>query len=59
LEKPPLNVNYIMAVAEIPRGFNLVKKILPGKDGVLLLSTTGHRIFAPLKTSFLYEDEPE
>ena len=51
----PLVVNYIMAVAAIPRGFEKVKSITPEKDGVMLQATSGQKIFAPLDLSFLYE----
>ena len=51
----PLIVNYIMAVAAIPRGFDKVKAITPEKNGVMLLATSGQRVLSPLDLSFLYE----
>jgi len=50
----PSTVNYIMAVAQIPSGFDKVKTILPGKDHVTLVSTENHRVLAPLQVSFLH-----
>ena len=51
--KRPLVVNYIMAVAEIPRGFDRVTSIDPSSDGVTIRSQSGQRIEAPLELSFL------
>jgi len=50
----PLKVNYIMAVAAIPRGFERVKTVVPGEGRVTLLSTGGHRVTVPLDPDFLY-----
>ncbi|MDD5351002.1 MAG: hypothetical protein PHQ12_12390 [Chthoniobacteraceae bacterium] len=49
----PLTVNYIMAVAAIPRGFDRVKNILPGAGWVELQSAAGPRVRVPLDTAFL------
>jgi hypothetical protein len=54
--KKPLVVNYIMAVAEIPRGFDRVKAIQPGRDEVTLVSGSRKRVTVPIDTSFLYEN---
>jgi hypothetical protein len=49
-----LVVNYIMAVAAIPRGFDRVTSIEPsGADGVVLRSASGQRVAAPLDLAFL------
>jgi hypothetical protein len=53
--KIPLVVNYIMAVAAVPRGFERVKTILPGKNEVTLISPSKQRVTVPLDTKFLYE----
>lgn len=49
----PFTVNYIMAVAEIPSGFNRIKAIVPGENHVTLVSTDNHRVTVPLDVSFL------
>ncbi len=54
--KNPTVVNYIMAVAAIPRDFERVKRIVPGSDGVTLVSPTGHRIPVKLDVPFLYKN---
>lgn len=54
----PLVVNYIMAVAPLPRGFERVRAIRPGDREVTLISTTQPRITVPLDVAFLYEDAP-
>ena len=51
----PLVVNYIMAVASIPSGFEQVQDIVPNPGSVDLTSTGGVRISVPVNTSFLYE----
>ena len=51
----PLVVNYIMAVASIPSGFERVQDIVPNPGSVDLTSPGGVRISVPVNTSFLYE----
>jgi hypothetical protein len=51
----PHVVNYITAIATVPRGFKRVKQISTHKDGVQLLSSTDHRIDVPLDTAFLHQ----
>lgn len=52
----PTIINYIMAVAAIPRDFERVKKIIPDSHGVILVSSAGHRIPVKLNTTFLYKN---
>ena len=52
--KRPTAVNYIMAVTEIPRDFDRVKTIIPGAEGVTLVSTGGACVSVPLDLPFLY-----
>jgi hypothetical protein len=51
----PLVINYLMAVAEIPRGFDVVKHIQPitGKKQVKIVSKSGKTVFARVDVSFL------
>jgi hypothetical protein len=49
----PLVVNYIMAVAIVPRGFNDTKRILPTPGGVKLISSTGKSEAVRLNADFL------
>jgi hypothetical protein len=49
----PLVVNYIMAVAEIPRAFDRVAHVEPQADGVDVRSATGEIVHIPLDVSFL------
>ena len=50
----PLKVNYIMAVAEIPRGYDCTRRIEAGRDGVLaLVSAGGKSVRVPLRHDFL------
>jgi hypothetical protein len=50
----PLAVNYIMAVATIPRGFDRVKTIRADSNrGVILTSTGGKTVKVPLDLGFL------
>ena len=51
--KKPLVVNYIMAVAALPRGFNRVKNILSGRGEVTLVSDAKQRVTVPIDTAFL------
>jgi hypothetical protein len=46
-------INYIMAVAEIPAGFDEVRTIQPGGPGVILTSVSGRKVRAPLCLDFL------
>jgi hypothetical protein len=54
--KKPLVVNYIMAVAEIPSGFDIVKSIVASRDGkgVVLTSRSGKKVSTPLNVPFLF-----
>ena len=54
--KKPLVVNYIMAVAEIPVGFDVVKSIVGTRDGegVELTSKSGKKVSTPLNVPFLF-----
>lgn len=54
--KHPTSVNYIMAVAEIPDGFDIVKTIVASDDGesVTLTSQSGKSVSTPLDVSFLF-----
>jgi hypothetical protein len=49
----PTVVDYIMAVAEIPAGFDEVRTIRPGGSGVVLTSASGRKVQAPLCLDFL------
>jgi hypothetical protein len=49
----PLVVNYIMAVAEIARGFDRVAGVEAARNGVRLTSNTGKSVHVPLELSFL------
>jgi hypothetical protein len=50
----PLAVNYIMAVAAIPKNWGRVRKITPTSEGVTLHSGKGAPVQVPLDSSFLY-----
>jgi hypothetical protein len=50
----PLTVNYIMAVAAIPKNWGRVKSIVPSPKGVTLKSDKGRAVHAPLDLNFLY-----
>jgi hypothetical protein len=52
----PLVVNYIMAVAALPRKWGRVKSITPGPHGVTLRSIAGKDIVVPLDFNFLYSN---
>ena len=54
--KVPLTVNYIMAVAAIPAGFDRVRRITPQHDFVELTSASGKRVQVPLDPQFLYSE---
>lgn len=49
----PLAVNYIMGVAEVPRGFDRVAAIVPGDRTIVIRSDSGKSVTTPLDTSFL------
>lgn len=51
----PLEINYIMAVAQIPAGFDRLAEIQPGNDGqfVQLISRNKQRVVVPLDLGFL------
>jgi hypothetical protein len=51
--RSPLNVNYIMGVAELPQGFERVQSIVRQPGGILLKSTAGHRLPVTVDYSFL------
>ena len=53
--RKPLVVNYIMAVAAIPRGFGRVTTIIAGRDKVTLVSGASRRIVTAVDVDFLYE----
>jgi hypothetical protein len=51
----PLTINYLMAVAPIPKGFDHVAEVLPAADGqaVQLVSRSGHKVRALVDLNFL------
>jgi hypothetical protein len=53
--RQPLRVNYLMAVAAIPKGFDRVKSVAPGADGdsVTLAADSGRTVVVPLDLNFL------
>jgi len=56
--KNPLTVNYIMAMAAIPKGFDIVKTIHSSANGksVMLTSQSGKSVTTPLDVSFVSGD---
>jgi hypothetical protein len=58
--KQPLTVNYIMALAPIPKGFDRVAEIVPAEDAqsVWLADRRGHRICVALDLAFLGIEMP-
>ena len=51
----PLTINYIMAIAAIPRGFDRVAKIVRGvRGGVVLQSDSGKDVRVPVDVDFLH-----
>jgi hypothetical protein len=54
--KRPTVVNYIMALAEIPAGFDIVKSIAPTRDGagVVLTAKSGKKASMALNVPFLF-----
>ncbi|MDD2764846.1 MAG: hypothetical protein PHE83_12825 [Opitutaceae bacterium] len=57
--KKPLVVNYIMAVAPIPKGFDHVAAIVPGagRQSVRLTSRSGRTVVAPLDLDFIGRED--
>jgi len=53
----PLVVNYVMAVAAIPAGFDRVKRITAARGKATLLAKSGKRVEVPLDTPFLASGE--
>jgi hypothetical protein len=53
--KKPTTVNYIMAVAAIPEGFDEVKSIESSPGGVTLTSTSGKSVDAAVNLEFLQQ----
>jgi hypothetical protein len=51
--KKPLSVNYVIGVAEIPRGFDRVKTIVARGEGIELAAASGQRARAPIDLGFL------
>ncbi len=53
--KRPLAVNYVMAVAVVPHGFNDTKRIEPTRNGqgVKLISSAGKSATVPLRADFV------
>jgi hypothetical protein len=49
----PVRVAHILALAAIPRDFDEVRTIVPHRDGVMLKSRSGCRVFAPLDLGFV------
>jgi len=49
----PLVVNYIMGVAEVPRGFDRVAAIVAKDRSIVIRSTSGKRVITPIDLSFL------
>jgi len=53
----PLVVNYIMGVAAIPKGFGLVRSILPLLGEIQITDVGGRKVKTPVDTSFLQLSE--
>jgi len=51
--RKPLKVNYIMAVAIVPHGFNDTQRVIPTRNGVKLISSAGKFVTVPLHTDFV------
>jgi hypothetical protein len=51
--KKPTAVNYVIAVAAIPAGFDRVAEIRAVKGGVELIATSGKRVWSALDVEFL------
>lgn len=50
----PTVINYIMAVAGVPAGFDRVRSITPGGDGVILTSESGLSVSQALAPEFIH-----
>ena len=53
----PLVVNYIMALASVPAGFDRVKRIGVRSESVTLTANSGKRVEVPLDSTFLRSGE--
>ena len=53
----PLIINYVMAVAPVPAGFDQVKRITTARGKATLLAKSGKRTEVPLDTKFLASGE--
>lgn len=53
----PTEIRYIMAVAEIPRGFEAVTNIRPVSGGVEVESDRGQRVSVPVDWEFLHRSQ--
>ena len=51
--KKPIAINYILGVAEIPKGFDRVKEIKRTADGIELVAASGKRVRTAVETGFL------
>jgi hypothetical protein len=51
--KKPVAINYILGVAEIPRGFDRVAEIQRAAEGIELVAANGKRVSATLDLDFL------
>ena len=56
--KKPTTINYIMAVAAIPRGFDRVADIIRTAKGVELIAESGQRASSDLDLDFLQSEKP-
>jgi hypothetical protein len=54
----PTVIDYIMAVAQIPAGFDEVRTIRPDREGVALTSVSGKKAVARVDLDFLTGSEP-
>lgn len=54
--KHPTTINLIMAVAAVPTGFEIVRRIERRKGTVILFGENGLQVTAPLDWNFLYEN---
>lgn len=53
----PLTVRYVMGVAAIPRGFDVVRRVLFRRDHIILCARSGRRVEHPVDLSF-FPDTP-
>jgi hypothetical protein len=56
--KRPTTLNYIMAVVELPAGFDRVKAVRPVKGGVELIAFNGKRAQGAVDLAFLAGEQP-